>query len=209
LAAALIFHKYRALSLPLALTIGVLTAGMAFVGGFTAHLFAGVTLKILFSFLLVIAGVLMLYPVREREGQPPRRFGYWHLRAGGEICAINLWVAVPIALGTGFCAGMVGVSGGSFLVPLMVLACGVPMRVAVGTASAMVAATACAGFLGHALQGSFVPSLALPLAPATIAGGLLGGRVALKTKPAYLKTLFAVTTLVAAVLMVVNAMVAK
>lgn len=209
LAASLIFQKYRTLSVPLALLIGAPTAGMAFVGGFLAHLFAGVTLKILFSFLLVIAGVLMLYPARERTIQPKRGIGYWHLKASSDVYLINLWLVVPIALATGFCAGMVGVSGGSFLVPLMVLACGVPMRVAVGTASAMVATTACAGFMGHALQGSFGPSWALPLAPATIVGGVLGGRIALRTKPAYLKTLFAVTTLTAAVLMVVNVMMAE
>jgi len=37
---------------------------------------------------------------------------------------------------------MVGVSGGSFLVSLMVLACGVSMHTAVGTASTLIAATA-------------------------------------------------------------------
>jgi len=209
LAASLIFQKYRALSVPLALLIGVPTAAMAFAGGYLAHLFAGVTLKIVFSFLLVIAGVLMLYPARERATQLKKGIGHWHLKAGGKDYVIDLRLVFPIALATGFCAGMVGVSGGSFLVPLMVLACGVPMGVAVGTASAMVAATACAGFMGHALQGNFDPSWALPLAPATIVGGLLGGRIALKTKPAYLKTLFAVTTLAAALLMVVNTVVAK
>jgi len=39
--------------------------------------------------------------------------------------------------------------------------------------------------------------------------GILGGKIALKSKPKYLKLLFAVTTLIAAVLMLVNASVAK
>ena len=39
---------------------------------------------------------------------------------------------------------MVGVSGGSFLVPLMVLDCGVPIYTAVGTASTLISATASA-----------------------------------------------------------------
>ena len=209
LAASLIFHKHRALSAPLALFIGVPAASMAFAGGFLAHFFAGVTLKILFSLLLAVAGMVMLYPVKERTGRLKKGIGYWHLNAGDEVYVINVWLVVPISVATGFCAGMVGVSGGSFLVPLMVLSCGVPMRVAVGTASAMVAATAFAGFIGHALQGSFDPSWLVPLASATIVGGVLGGRMALKAKPAYLKMLFAVTTLIAAALMVVNAVVAK
>jgi len=208
-AATLIFHKYRALSPRLALSIGAMTTGTAFAGGYLAHCFTGMALKLLFAVLLVVAAVLMLCPMRERAKQIQKRMGYWPLIIHDEVYIINLWLVVPIALATGFCAGMVGVSGGSFLVPLMVLGCGVPMRVAVGTASAMVAATACAGFVGHALQGSFDPAWALPLAPATMVGGLLGGRIALRTKPAYLKKLFAATTLAAALLMVVNMAVAK
>ena len=132
------------------------------------------------------------------------------LRTGNELYVVNLWIALPFTMATGFFSGMVGVSGGSFLVPLLVLACGVPMRIAVGTASAMVAATAFSGFLGHALHGSFNPAWAIPIAIVTIFGGVLGGKIALKTKPKYLKTpLFAVTTLIAALLMIVNAGLAK
>jgi len=101
---------------------------------------------------------------------------------------------------------MVGVSGGSFLVPLMVLACGVPMHKAVGTASALIMAIALMGFLGHAVQGDFNPSWAIPLALVTIIGGVLGGKFSLKTKPKQLKKLFAYTNWLAALFMIVNAL---
>ena len=79
------------------------------------------------------------------------------------------------------------------------------MYTAVGTASSLIAATALMGFTGHALQGDFNASLAIPLAFVTIIGGVIGGRYALKTKPNNLKLLFAITNFVAAVFMVVNA----
>lgn len=60
---------------------------------------------------------------------------------------INMFVFIPIVLITGFVSGMVGISGGSFLVPLMVLAVGVPMRIAVGTSTTLVIITATAVFL--------------------------------------------------------------
>ena len=204
-AAMFIFKKGKTLSIPLALALGLLTSGMAFVGGFVAHSFSGGELKIVFSVLLTLASVAMLLTAEARKKEPEKKWGYWNLRNGSEIYAINLWITVPLAMATGFFSGMVGVSGGSFLVPLMVLACGVPMHIAVGTASAMVAATALAGFAGHALHGSFDPAWAIPVAFVAIFGGALGGRIALKTKPRYLKTLFAVTTLIAAILMFVNA----
>jgi uncharacterized membrane protein YfcA len=73
----------------------------------------------------------------------------------------------------------------------------------------MVAATALAGLLGHALHGTFNPAWALPIAGMAVGGGALGGKAALKTRPGYLKALFALTTLVAAVLMMVNALVSS
>jgi len=208
-AATIIFRKGKTLLVPLALFLGTLTASTAFAGGFIAHCFSGKELKIVFSIFLAFAGTAMLFTVEEGKKEPKPQRGYWNLKVGDEIYIINLWLAVPLAMTTGFFSGMVGVSGGSFLVPLMVLACGVPMRSAVGTASAMVAATAFAGFTGHALHGSFNHTWAIPIAGVTILGGVLGGKIALKTKPKYLKTLFAVTTLVAALLMLVNAGVTK
>lgn len=99
---------------------------------------------------------------------------------------------------------MVGVSGGSFLVPLMVLAAGVPMHIAVGTASILIAATSGMGFIGLASQGDFDPSLALPLAVMTILWEIIGGVFVLKSKPKYLKQLFAYTNLLATVMMIIQ-----
>lgn len=209
LAAMFVFQKHKTVLLPLALFFGGMMVTTAFVGGYFAHLFTGVTLKIVFSVLLVVAGILMLLPIKERITKPDRNSGYWCLKAADSVYYINLWGTVPVVLVTGFCAGMVGVSGGSFLVPLMVLGCRVPMRLAVGTASIMVAATAFAGFLGHAMHGTFNLTWALPVAGVAVIGGVLGGKIALKTRPAYLKTLFALTTLVAAILMMVNALVSR
>ena len=209
LAGMFVFHKHKTVLLQLALFVGGLTAAAAFLGGFLAHVFSGIALKLVFSCLLVFAGGIMLLPVKERTSELATGLGHWRFQGNDGVYGINLWVTVPTALGTGFCAGMVGVSGGSFLVPLMVLACRVPMRMAVGTASVMVAATAFCGFLGHALHGSFNPTWAVPIAGVAIIGGILGSKLALKTKPTYLKTLFALTTLVAAVLMIVNAIASR
>ena len=114
-------------------------------------------------------------------------------------------MAIPITAATGLVAGMVGISGGSFKIPLMVLACGVPMRIAIGTSSAMVAATALMGFIGHSAAGDLNVSWVLPAAAVAVVGGLVGGALSLKTDPTRLKKLFAYTTLLAAVFMVWNA----
>ena len=151
----------------------------------------------------------MLLPEKEELKSATLRFGYWNIVEGDNRYVVNLWLAVPLTLATGFFSGMVGISGGAFLVPLMVVGCGVPMRTAVGTATAMLAATAFTGFIGNALHGGFDPVLALPCGAVAIAGGLIGGKIALKTKPKSLKTISGLITIIAAIAMMFNALAGK
>ena len=203
---ALIFGKARTLSWPLVFFFGGLNSLMAFVGGFEAHRFSGLALKIVLSVVLGIAGVSMLFPEKEAPKPATSRFGYWNIVEGETRYVINLWLAVPLTLATGLFSGMVGISGGSFLIPLMVVGCGVPMRTAVGTATAMLGATAFTGFAGHALHGGFDPALAIPCGVVAIVGGLLGGKIALQTKPKKLKTISGILTMIAAMIMMGNAL---
>lgn len=209
LAGMLIFQKHRMVDWKLALVIDPPTDIMALVGGYYSHLISGTALKLLLAGLLVVAGLCMLLKVRYRPIETSHRPGFWRREYDGQTYVVNLWLAIPITAAVGLAAGATGISGGSFKIPLMVLLCGVPMRVAVGTSSAMVAATAFMGFMGHAAGGDFNPSWALPVACVAIVGGLLGSKVALRTKPKHLKKIFAVTTLIAAVLMAVNALSGK
>jgi len=210
IAAMRIFIKNKSVSWTLTILIGTFTALSALGGGYFSHLFSGFLLKMIFAVMLLIAGAVMFIPVSENKYvKKEKYFGVINLKSGGERHSVNLWVTLPATALAGFGSGMVGVSGGSFLVPLMVLACGVPMRTAVGTASALIAATAFMGFTGHAVQGDFDPSWAIPLAFVTILGGIIGGKLALKTKPKHLKTLFAYTNWFAALFMIFNAVQTK
>lgn len=210
IAAFIIFQKNRSISWKLALVIGGLTALAAFAGGFISHSFSVVILKVIFSFMLLISGGVMLIPISEKKGLVHKNSRFILLCESGENhYNLNMLIVFPVTVLTGLASGMVGVSGGSFLVPLMVLVAGVPMHVAVGTASVLIAATSFMGFSGHALQGDFNPSIALPLALITIVGGAIGGKFALKSKPKNLKRLFAYTNWLAAVIMIVNLAISK
>jgi uncharacterized membrane protein YfcA len=155
-AAMLIFQKNKSISWKLAVLVGTCTALSAFGGGYFSNLFSGFALKLLFSVLLMTAGIVMLVPLPATRGVTHyKSFGIMHVNSGGEIYDVNAWITLPVAVSTGFVAGMVGVSGGSFLVPIMALACRVPMHTAVGTASVLIATSALMGFTGHAVQGDF------------------------------------------------------
>ncbi len=205
-AAMIIFQKNKSVSWMLAILIGTFTALSALGGGYFSYLFSGFSLKLIFAVMLFIAGIVMLIPVSENKASAKNKhFGIISIKSGDKIYSVNLWIALPITILTGFGSGMVGVSGGSFLVPLMVLACELPMHTAVGTASTLIAATAFMGFIGHAVQGDFNPHYAIPLAFVTIIGGIIGGKFSLKSKPKNLKKLFAYTNWMAALFMIFNA----
>lgn len=208
-AGMLIFQKNKTVDWKLALVIDPPTDIMAFVGGYFSSYASNVSLKLVLAGLLVVAGLLMLVKVKERPIHTTKKFGYWHRNFQGQNYVVNLWYTIPITALAGLAAGAVGISCGSFKVPLMVLLCGVPMRIAVGTSSAMVAATAIMGFIGHATQGHFDPKGAIPFAVIAVLGGLIGGKFALKTKPEKLKHIFAYTTLAAALFMIFNALFSK
>jgi len=206
IAALFIFHKNKTIIWPLAIMIGALIAISAFLGGYFSHYFAGYVLKIIFAILLFISGILMLIKIKNQENREyNKKIGHWSFKVKEKEYSINLFISVPIIILTGFAAGMVGVSGGSFLVPLMVLACGLSMKNAVGTASALIAVTAFMGFMGHALQGDVNFAYAIPLGVIAIIGGIIGSKFALKSKPKNLKKLFAYTNWLAAIIMCINA----
>jgi uncharacterized membrane protein YfcA len=207
--AMIVFHKHKMVDWKLALVIDPPTDIMAFVGGYFSGLASSITLKLLLAALLTVAGFLMLLKVQKEHLRPNGRLGFWHRKFANDEYVVNLWLAIPITAATGLAAGAVGISGGSFKVPLMVLLCGVPMRVAVGTSSAMVAVTALMGLLGHTSAGHLDVGYAMPLACVAVLGSLVGGQLALKTKPKGLKKVFAYTTLAAASFMIMNAFMAE
>jgi len=209
LTATLFFAKTRRVDWKLALLIDPPTDVMAFLGGYYAHLLPVGMLKMIFAVLLVVAGIFMLLPVKDRSVNKSRRLGYWRRKFGDDEYIVNLWLAIPITAIAGVAAGMTGISGGSFKVPLMVLLCGVPMRVAVGTSAAMVAATALMGLVGHTAAGDLNVAWALPIGITAVVGGMAGARVTVAAKPKTLKTMFACTTFVAAFFMVMNALYLK
>lgn len=204
IASMLVFNKSKRVDWKLAFIIDPPTDIMALVGGYFASGMEGKTLKLMFAILLIVVSIFMFISVKEKPIEQKKKFGYWNRTFGEYKYTVNLWITLPITAAVGFFAGAIGISGGAFKIPLMVMLCGIPMEIAVGTSSAMVAATALMGFIGHNINGSFNPQLAIPLALVAIVGGLIGSKYALKSKPKNLKKIFACTNLLAAIVMIIN-----
>ncbi len=94
---------------------------------------------------------------------------------------------------TGLAGSLLGLGGGVFLVPLLTLALGVPIRIAIATSLLSVIATASASATVNLSRGLVNMRLGLVLEAATAIGGLLGGLLAQLVSPRQLFVLFALT----------------
>jgi uncharacterized membrane protein YfcA len=123
----------------------------------------------------------MIKPLRERTSpKGPKKWYQWERKIGEHHYRLNVLIILPLMILAGFIAGMLGVGGGLFKVPAVVLLGGVPMKIAVGSSSLMIGVTALTGLVGHALVGHFDPKLSLILGIAVFSGAALGARVGVR-----------------------------
>ncbi len=164
---------------PAALLLTVTAMGAARLGaGYTRRLDARALRRFFGVFLLVVAMVL------------PFKHQLPHVRAGG--AGALTWVLLLLAGGlAGFLSGLLGVGGGTVMVPSLVLGAGLDQHLAQGTSlAAMVLPSLIGAYthfsLGH-VRREVVPGLLLGV----ITGAFLGGRVALALPELGLRLLFA------------------
>ena len=114
---------------------------------------------------LVIIGVVFLLRHRLLE------------RGASRPSAARLFVSLAASLAAGVASATLGIGGGVVKVPILVLALGLPVKVAVSTSKLMVGVTALAGVIGHGVLGRVDWPLALSLLAGTYTGGTLASRL--------------------------------
>lgn len=144
----------------LLLPFAVASVPAAYLGGsieVTGHLYAA----LLGVALLAAAARLWLHvPASEADTRPP-----------------SLPVAAASGGFLGFLAGLIGIGGGIFLSPLILIRRWAGVRTTAGVAAAFVLVNSLAGLLGRAVHGHLAVENLLPLMAAAGAGGLLGSRL--------------------------------
>lgn len=118
------------------------------------------------------------------------------------LLALIIFVA---GAGAGSLGALLGIGGGVFLVPLLNLALGFPIRVAAGISLATVIATSSTVTAGKAGKHLMNFRFGMLLEVATAAGSVLGGLTAQLVAQSVLQTLFGIITGAVAALTVVRA----
>ena len=163
--------------------IGFLLGG--YVGGRVAVPMSSNSLRAIFAFFLLLSAVLLLGKTRGSSSPepPPRSHSESPFRA------------LAILLSAAFCgvaAGMVGIGGGVLIVPLLALLFGFDQHRAQGTSLiALIPPTGLLAFLEYAKGGYVSWRTGLLLIPGVFLGGILGGQIARRLDPIFMRQLFA------------------
>ncbi|MDT0631565.1 sulfite exporter TauE/SafE family protein [Rubrivirga sp. S365] len=144
----------------------LLSVPAAFVGG-TVELPPGL-------YRPVVGAVLLYSAFRLARPSPP----------AGDTRPLPVPVALGCGAAIGLLSGLVGVGGGIFLSPLLVLARWADVRTASGIAAAFILVNSLAGLLGQATQGATLPTFLPVLAVAAVVGGAIGAWLGSRRLPA-------------------------
>jgi uncharacterized membrane protein YfcA len=159
---------------PLTAYLGGSMLVASLLGGILSDRVSAPLLNILFATLAAAGAALML---GGRRGATA---------AGADAVSFSRAVAVLVGIATGLLVGMVGAGGGFLLVPLMIYALHVPVRIAVGTSLAIVALSGIGGMVGKAVTGQIVWGYALALVAGALPAAQLGARASRRVPAAAL-----------------------
>jgi uncharacterized membrane protein YfcA len=119
------------------------------------------------------------------------------------IKKVPLIVAMSCGACIGFISGLIGIGGGIFLSPLLLLAGWAETRQSAGVSAAFILVNSAAGLAGNISSLHHVPTLVLWLLPAAALGAFVGSHLGSKRfNPVLLRWLLAVALVIAAVKMI-------
>lgn len=112
-------------------------------------------------------------------------------------------IGLPIGLVLGFLAGLIGIGGGIFLSPLLLLMGWADAKQTAAVSAAFIILNSLSGLAAHALHGTVHPGLAVPLGVTVLIGGQIGSWWgARKVPPAVLQQVLGAVLLSASLKMI-------
>ncbi len=122
-------------------------------------------------FFLLLAASLLVAGLRLLLSE-----NVWMFRRSGHVPPVRLWGPL-LGLVLGFWSGMVGIGGGIFLSPLLLLFGWADAKHAAGAASVFILINSVAGLAGRIPHAMPEASMLLPLGIAVLLGGQIGSRL--------------------------------
>jgi uncharacterized membrane protein YfcA len=184
LSAAIVYYRANLVDLRLAVAFIPGICIGAFAGGVMTNFVNPDILLWIFVVFLVGAGARMIYT-------------WWEKPKPGEECPIEFTRAmyagiVVFSFGVGILSGLLGVGGGTIIVPFLIFLCRYPIKNSAGTVSFIVIFSSLFGVIGHSAYGTLDLALIAVTVIAVIIGANIGARFTVRIQPRYIKAGFGI-----------------
>jgi len=171
--------------------VGIPLAASIFITGFLLKCILMGFLTIIFSVTLLFAGILLLFSFNNHSSIDKRYTQSQKLDANKKYRVLPITVS-PLAFVIGLFAGMSGVAGGVFDIPLMVGILRVSAHVAVATSSAIIVMASLSGWIGRVVSHGITFSVSakfLIILLCAFLGAQIGPRISLNVNKVLFKKL--------------------
>jgi len=196
LSAAIIYFRANLIDLRLAAAFIPGICIGAFIGGAMTNFMNPTVLLWLFVLFLVGAGTRMIYT-------------YWEKSSAEGICPVQFSRStyggiVVFSFAVGIISGLLGVGGGTIIVPFLIFFCRYPTKNSAGTVAFIVIFSSIFGVIGHSAFGSLDLGLIALTAVAVFIGATIGARFMLRIQPRYIKIGFGIVLWVFAIQLIIK-----
>ncbi len=193
----------RTVNIRLGMLLEIATVSGAILGGITANYLSANVLAKLFSGLLFIVALVMIWRARQQSGQETFHTdgvlpGTFTDDASGKVVSYTVKkipAAMLVSIIAGNVSGLLGIGGGIFKVPAMNILSGIPIKAATATSNFMIGVTAAASAFIYFAHGHLNPFIASTAALGVLAGSLTGVYISRKIHSKVLTWVFAISTI--------------
>lgn len=206
----------------LGLMLAVASIPGAFLGAYLTGWIQEIILKIIFGAVLVAVGFSMIFKNRIKtlgssqetlkEVKPEKRILVWKrvikfVNDESHEYFVNLPLGVVFSFMAGLASGLLGIGGGIVQVPVLNIALGVPMIVAVATSVFIITLTSLVGSFEHIMLGQVNWQIGFVMIIGAVIGAQIGVRITLKMAPHLLRKIFGVALILISTQMIYEALI--
>jgi uncharacterized membrane protein YfcA len=211
LSSSIRYWRQKSVDHKVGLVLALTTIPGAFVGAYLTSFVEEGLLTLIFGFFLVFVASRMAFQFSPSRIRIPKMGKVWHRKivdSGGTIFEYDTNVSLGLLLSFfgGLSSGLLGVGGGSLMVPMLHLTMNFPMHVTVATSMFIMVFTSMSGAATHFSLGNVRSSHAVFLCIGAILGAQLGAYFSNRISGKSLRRMFGVVLFLVGVRMILKFM---
>jgi hypothetical protein len=209
LASTVNYSKQKRIYYKTGLILAITTVPGAYLGAYLTSIIEAQLLGLIFGVFLFFVALRMIFKLNfSRRKRSDAEKSTNHTLADSESSLFEsknkVLLGVMLSFFGGLSSGLLGIGGGSLLVPIMALAMSMPMHITVATSMFTMIFTSMAGVTQHFSLGHICFEQAILLALGTIFGAQLGAYTSKKVSSGNLRRIFGVVLIIVSIRMILK-----